>query len=380
MMMTRLTSAVFFFGILLLWSSQGLMAQQRELNCTQKLNQAEDMFDAGSLSGIPELLNGKRVKCFNKGGFSKEEKIRAYRLLALVHLFNDNGPEAEDAVINLLIADPEHPLSPDDPIELKYLFDKYRSEPIFRIGAKVGVNQTYIRSIGEFGSYSNVDEVSKEFKAGIGFQAELTFEYTIIENLEVLGGLGWSQSKYDVGYNSITSLADIYPTSTDFVVSLTETQNQFKVPVMVRYGYPIGNLIPYVTVGLSVDYLLNSSIVGSRAGTATRQLTNLSLLDNQMRKEWNWSYFAGAGVKLKSKTNFLLFEIRYNMAGANTVRTKYRYNNEKLLFDMAHVDDDKILNNLNVSIGYILSIYKPKKYSNKKLEKKFGKKKNKTDE
>ncbi|WP_420579761.1 outer membrane beta-barrel protein [Reichenbachiella sp.] len=378
--MTRLTSAVFIFGILFFWSKDGLQAQQRELNCTQKLNQAEDMFDAGSLSGIPELLNGKRVKCFNKGGFSKEERIRAYRLLALVHLFNDNGPEAEDAVINLLIADPEHPLSPDDPIELKYLFDKYRSEPIFRIGAKVGANQTFIRSIGEFGSYSNVNEVSKEFKSGLGFQAELTFEYTIVGNLEVLGGLGWAQSKYDIGYNSITSLADVYPTSTNFVVSLTETQNQFKVPIMIRYGYPVGNLIPYATLGLSIDYLLNSTISGSRAGTATRQLTSLSLLDNQMRKEWNWAYFAGLGVKLKSKTNFFLFELRYNMAGGNTVRTKYRYNNQKLLFDMAHVDDDKIMNNLSVSFGYILSIYKPKKYSNKKLEKKFGKKKNKADE
>ncbi len=380
MIMTRLISAVFFFGILLSWGNWELKAQQRELNCTQKLNQAEDMFDAGSLSGIPELLNGKRVKCFNKGGFSKEEKIRAYRLLALVHLFNDNGPEAEDAVINLLTADPEHPLSPDDPIELKYLFDKYRSEPIFRIGAKIGVNQTFIRSIGEFGSYSNQDEVSKEFKAGIGFQAELTFEYTIIDNLEVLGGFAWAQTKYDIGYNSITSLSDIYPESTNFVVSLTETQSQIKVPLMVRYGYPFGNLIPYATLGLSIDYLLNSSIAGSRAGTATRQLTSLSLLDNQMRKDWNWSYFAGVGVKLKSKTNFLLLEVRYNMAGANTVRTRYRYNNEKLLFDMAHVDDDKILNNLSVSFGYIMSIYKPKKYSNKKLEKKFGKKKNKTDE
>lgn len=380
MISNRLRSAVCIFGILLFWSGQGLVAQQRELNCTQKLNQAEDMFDAGSLSEIPELLNGKRVKCFNKGGFSKEEKIRAYRLLALVHLFNDNGPEAEEAVINLLTADPEHPLSPDDPIELKYLFDKYRSEPIFRIGIKAGANLTYIRSIGEFGSYSNQDEVTKEFTPGLGFQAELTFEYTIIENLEVLSGFAWSQTKYEIGYNNITSLSDVYPESTSFQVSLTEQQNQFKVPVMVRYGYPLGNLIPFATLGLSVDYLLNSSISGSRAGTATRQLTSLSLLEDNMRKEWNWSYFAGLGVKLKTKTNFLLFEARYNMAGNNTVRTKYRYNNEKLLFDMAHVDDDKILNNLSVSVGYIHSIYKPKKYSNKKLEKKFSKKKNNTNE
>ncbi|SMD38010.1 Outer membrane protein beta-barrel domain-containing protein [Reichenbachiella faecimaris] len=379
MMINRITSAVFIFGILIFCCTTDLLAQQRQLNCTQKLNQAEDMFDAGSLSEIPQLLNSNRGKCFNKGGFSKEEKIRAYRLLALVHLFNDNGPEAEDAVINLLTADPEHPLSADDPIELKYLFDKYRSEPIFRIGAKFGANQTFIKSIGEFGSYSNEDEVPKEYKSGLGLQAELTFEYTIIENLEVLGGFGWNLNKYDISYNSITSLEDLYPTSTSFQVALTETQNIIKIPVMVRYGYPFGNLMPYATVGLSLDFLLNSSMSGSRSGTTTRQLPSLALLDDKLRKEINWSYFAGLGLKVKSKTDYILFEVRYNMGGSNTVRTKYRYSNERLLFDMAHVDDDKIVNSLSLSIGYIKSIYKPKKYSNKRLEKRFGKK-NKTDE
>ncbi|MEO9967862.1 MAG: porin family protein [Reichenbachiella sp.] len=345
------------------------------------MNRAEDMFDAGDLSKISDLLNGQNSKCFDKGGFSKEEKIRAYRLLALVHLFNDNGPDAEEAVIDLLSADPEHPLSPDDPIELKYLFDKYRSEPIFRIGAKVGVNQTYVKSIGEFGSYSNEGEVSKDFKAGIGFQAEITFEYTILDNLEVISGFGWALSKYDIGYNNITSLGDDYPESIDFVVSLTESQSQLKVPLILRYGYPMGNTIPYVTTGVSFDYLLNSTISGSRSGTATRQLPSLSLLDDEMRKKINWSYFIGLGAKFKSKTDYFLVEARYNMAGANTVRTRYRYNNEKLLLDMAHVDDDKILNNLSLSIGYIKSIYKPKKYSSKKLEKLSGKKKkSKVDE
>ncbi len=53
----------------------------------------------------------------------------------------------------------------------------------------------------------------------------------------------------------------------------------------------------------------------------------------------------------------------------------YRYNNEKLLFDIAHVDDDKMLNSLSFSVGYIKSVYKPKKYSGKKLEKISRKKK-----
>lgn len=379
--MNRITLAVLFFGVLVLGISNSLWAQRSgTVNCTQKLNDAEDLFDAGNLSEIPETLNASRGRCFEKGGFSKEEKIRAYRLLALVHLFNDNGPQAEEAVINLLNADPEHPVGPDDPIELKYLFDKYRSEPIFRIGGKVGVNQTFVRSIGEFGSFSNEDEVSKGFEAGIGFQAELTFEYNIIDDLEIISGISWAQNKYVIKYNSITELADDYPDAVLFSVNLTETQSMLKVPLIVRYGKRFGNLIPYATAGISLDYLLNSTMTGSRGGTTTRQLTSLALLDDNMRKRVNFTYFAGLGVKLKTKTDYWLFETRYNLAGSNTVRTRYRYNNEKLLYDMAHVDDDKILNSLSISIGYIKSIYKPKKYSSKKLDKIGKKKKNKVDE
>lgn len=379
--MNRIKLAVLFFGILVLGISESLWAQRSgTVNCTQKLNEAEDLFDAGNLSDIPETLNANRGRCFEKGGFSKEEKIRAYRLLALVHLFNDNGPQAEEAVINLLNADPEHPVGPDDPIELKYLFDKYRSEPIFRIGGKVGINQTFVRSIGEFGSYSNEDEVSKGFEAGIGFQAEVTFEYNIIDDLEVISGISWAQNKYVIKYNSITELADDYPDAVLFSVNLTETQSLLKVPLIVRYGKRFGNLIPYATAGISLDYLLNSTMTGSRGGTTTRQLTSQALLDDNMRKRVNFTYFAGLGVKLKTKTDYWLFETRYNLAGSNTVRTRYRYNNEKLLYDMAHVDDDKILNSLSISIGYIKSIYKPKKYSSKKLDKIGKKKKNKVDE
>lgn len=383
--MNRITLAVLFFGVLILGIDVDLLAQRARggVNCTQKLNEAEDLFDAGNLSEIPETLNSNRGRCFEKGGFSKEEKIRAYRLLALVHLFNDNGPQAEEAVINLLNADPEHPVGPDDPIELKYLFDKYRSEPIFRIGAKVGINQTYVRSIGEFGSYSNEDEVSKTFEPGIGFQAELTFEYNILDDLEIISGVAWAQNKYVISYNNITESEDFNTaenSATIFTVSLTETQSLIKVPLIVRYGKAFGNWIPYGTAGISLDYLLNSTMNGSRGGTTTRQLPNLALLDDDMRKRFNWSYFAGVGVKLKTKTDYILFEGRYNLGGSNTVRTRYRYNNEKLLYDMAHVDDDKILNNMSISIGYIKSIYKPKKYSSKKLDKIGKKKKNKVDE
>ena len=50
-------------------------------NYSLLLNQAEDDFEKGNLSRIP----GNLKKGFVKNGFSKEEVIRAHRLLTMVY-------------------------------------------------------------------------------------------------------------------------------------------------------------------------------------------------------------------------------------------------------------------------------------------------------
>ncbi len=86
---------------------------------------------------------------------SKEEKIRARKLLTKVYIFLDEEAKAEIAMVGLLKADPEHNLDQQlDPKELFFLMDHFRTDPIFRIAIKVGVNSSIVNS---FGTYSTTN-------------------------------------------------------------------------------------------------------------------------------------------------------------------------------------------------------------------------------
>ena len=72
----------FIFFVIILFSIPTISIAQDQ--CAVALSEAEDKYDQGRLYEIPEILES----CLEYG-FSKEEKIRAYRLLTLSYLFLD---------------------------------------------------------------------------------------------------------------------------------------------------------------------------------------------------------------------------------------------------------------------------------------------------
>ena len=170
-------------------------------SCSQKLVQAERDYEAGRLAGIPNSLSA----CLNdKDGLTKEEWIRAYRLFTLVHIFTDNEPAAEEALVNLLGADPEHELlESTDPAELFYLYEQFQVKPIFRIGLRLGLNSSFPSVLESFSTsnqlenrkFYNGKEENSEFTdlngrvLALGFWGELTFEKYLGSNIEIVGGL-----------------------------------------------------------------------------------------------------------------------------------------------------------------------------------------------
>jgi hypothetical protein len=177
-------------------------------NCTQQLNRVEDDFEAGRLLRIPEIIE---ILLDQDECLSKEEKIRARKLLTKVYIFLDEEAKAEYAMEGLLKADPEHILSRQlDPKELFFLMDQFRTDPIFRIALKVGVNASSVNLIGDY-STSNPANFPKFYNgktadgassfnyenqtfnstsgAGVGYNAELSVEKYLDKGFEIgLGG------------------------------------------------------------------------------------------------------------------------------------------------------------------------------------------------
>ena len=71
--------------------------------CSQALSAAQISFDNGHLYGIPSGLKD----CLDNG-FTKQERIQAYKLLTITYLFIDDPISAENSYLSLLRLDPEH--------------------------------------------------------------------------------------------------------------------------------------------------------------------------------------------------------------------------------------------------------------------------------
>lgn len=337
------------FLVLILFSSQLAVAQ-----CTQSLNRAEDEYEKGRLLDIPSMLSF----CLQRNGFSKEEKIRAYKLLTKVYIFSDQEKQAEESLINLLRSDPEHQLNNlFDPAELFYLYEKFRVTPIFRIGAKLGVNFSMPNAFDNFSAFSASGDLRK-YSSQLGISGELSIERHIINGLEIGTGLQFSASRFSVD--------EIFE-DTGIVTSINETQTWIKVPVLARYNLFYDDrrksVLPYAFGGASVNFLVEARFADSeRQGGTQRSINGYDLLEENERKSINYSLFFGGGVKIRSnKVHFFTVETRYELGLLNYVNSENRYVSNASVNGLAYVPDNLSLNYLSFSLGYTRSIYNPTK-------------------
>ena len=321
--------------------------------CTRSLNTAEDEYDKGRLLDIPSQLS----LCLKRNGFSKEEKIRAYKLLTKVYIFSDQEEEAEEALINLLKADPEHELDDlFDPAELFYLYEKFRVKPIFRVSLRLGGNLTRANVFDSFTAFTGTNE--RAYTDQLGFYFETAIERDIKKGIEV--GLGLQYSQTSLFIQEIFS-------GTSIIFNVNESQRWFKAPLFARYNFfyeeKNRNFIPYLEAGGVFNYLLAATFVDSeRSGGTQKSVNDYDLLAQKERNRINFSVFAGVGVKMRTnKVNFFTLEGRYEVGLLNYVNSENRFVNNESLSGLGYVPDNLSLNYLTVSVGYTHSIYNPKK-------------------
>ena len=354
---------------------------------TQKLLIAERDYDAGRLVNIVDNISGGFEKSLGENGYTREEKIRALKLITKVYIFMDNESKSDEYMIKLLRADKEHDLDPKvDPAELYDLYRKFRSQPIFRIGLRVGVNKSYPNIINTFGTgntgivskiYNGVGESPNEASvnggSGTGFFINAMAERYLNWGLEVGLGLEFRNSQYSVDnyitygdslqVNGIAEIAQFAVLST----MVTHQQSFFRVPLLLRYNFKYdsdNSFVPYIAAGASYDYLLDAKYLdGNRTGgTEYKFDSDLSLKDLDLIAKNNFSVFACLGLKMRVKTHFLTLEAKFNKALLNYINPNNRWSNNPLsTYDLAFVEDDFSLDMLSFSFGYTYSIYNPQK-------------------
>ncbi len=363
----------FLFASALGVMALGLHAQ----TWSQRLSAAERDYEEGRLTGIPERLQGGLDLKTKEGGFTHEERIRTHKLITKVYIFIDDEPKAEESLVNLLKTDKEHSLNPVvDPAELYFLYEKFRTKPIFRVAVKAGSNKSFPNVIETF-SPSNTVVTEKIYNGngdapgagtmngtlGLGYWLEATAERHLWYGIEAGTGFHLRSSRYDVD-NYVVDGATGEPTLSSYIAN---QQTYLRFPLYARYNFMYfkgSGPIPYVNLGLSYDFLLNAQYTEAsrRGGTAFTLSTNNNLKDLGMVERSNMSATIGAGVKLRVKTHFLTLELRYDKSMFNYINENKRWNgNQFLTYDLAFVEDDLALDMISFSVGFTYSVYSPKK-------------------
>lgn len=328
------------------------------------LNEAEDKYDQGRLYEIPELINS----CLEEG-FTDEEKVRAYRLLTLTWLFLNYYDKADSSYLKLLKLSPEyHPNDELDPVELINHSKKFTTAPIFYLTlGKAGFNFSHANVLLDY-SISQSRNNTDKYKSQAGFLVGFGAEMVIYQNLRLGTELFITQNKLKLTDRHW----DFLSTSIDLV------HLSFSIPIMLKYNFKLGKINPFISAGVSPDFLISASakniegsytIIGETGQSEEFPVQPRPTINTtSMKNKFNYSILAGGGINYKIGLNYLVFELRYSQGMLNMTDKKNRWREDEdflkgrsLKFPVGHVDDDFKIGNISFLVGFIKPLYKPRK-------------------
>lgn len=332
--------------------------------CAIALSEAETKYKQGRLYEIPDIL-----KSCLRGGFTKEERVRAYRLLTLTYLFLDYYNEADDSYLELLQLSPEYkPNEESDPMEIIIHATKFTTRPKYYLTPiKIGINFSQANVLLDY-SISQSHNGTDAYRSMVGFHVGLGAEMVLFQNLHLSGEMFWTQRKL-----YLTDMHwDFYKTNLDIM------HREVELPIMLKYNFFRGKINPFISGGASPGFLLQSNIQNIEG--AYRQSSDTEgnpdedfpvqprpkISTTSMKHRFNYSLLLGGGVNYKMGLNYLVLEARYSIGMLNVTDEKKRWREDfnegrDLKFPTGHVDDDFKINNFSFFIGFVKPLYKPRK-------------------
>lgn len=373
-------SYLIIFLVIFYSSIQGVVAQD---GCEVTLNMANEEFNTGHFFGVPALLS----PCLDQGQ-NREWRQRAYLLLTQTYLLLDDPVGARNSYLKVLEANPEYVPNPErDPIDLVYFSSKFTTAPVFSVYAYTGLNVSQPRIILDANAVTtnpdpSLPQIDKKYSIRPGYQVGAGAEWHYDENLSATAEIVYLHSAYKKTTTKIFERDEI---------EIIDRQNWFRIPVSIKFSDHMGKYRPYGYLGLSFDFLLNDRAILTTTnndlksdGTPISQPPSESPIQNftSKRNQFNYSFFAGGGLKYKIGLNYAFVDVRYSFGAKSIVDEKslyYQYDGSDKTSDsflskgdpttlMGHVDDIFKMNNIILSVGFIHPLYKPRELKRAKTK------------
>jgi hypothetical protein len=216
--------------ILILLSFNSAIAQTEGPTPAQTLRLARATYEQGRLHEIPAQLDDKVIT-----QMTKSEKVEAYKILCLTYIYLEEPAKADESMLSILRTDPYFQINEAvDPAEFVALYKTFRTTPIYRIGAKLGVN----------GSRPNVTESAtavelagdSEYKFLVSFQFGVTADLPITKKLTLHGDLIYQQKKFEIDLKVDRGVNETGERLINEFQGL-ESQNWLSLPITVQYKF-----------------------------------------------------------------------------------------------------------------------------------------------
>lgn len=319
---------------------------QAQNTCTNKLKEAESNYENGLIEEIPEML-----KPCMKNGFTKEEKIRGYKLIIKSHLFNQDMSNAAQAMLDFLRDYPEYlPETTTDGLDFIKLHNRFETLPYLTMSVFAGANTS---SVSVIQPYTLDDNEQQSYTYGTpGFQLGLQFSRPFYQYFDISLGVELQRHTFQYtgksfGFSKLT---------------LQERQTKLTIPALGTFIYPIKKWHPFIALGFNISYLMSDQATPTRIYTdnSNDDITGTDIDMLIHRQKIIPNLVAELGVRYKIPEGYFFFKTAYQLGLMNQTNTNARYDNPELMYIYYYLDDDFKINNLSFSIGYTRMLYKPK--------------------
>lgn len=323
-----------------------------QADCALSLRNAQELYNSGKIEGIPALLQ----PCM-ESGFTRDERIQAYKLIINASIFDSKLQEAEEQMLGFLRKYPDYKTVATDPAEFVNLYNMFDNNPRYSLGLQVGINASSVRVGEKMGPYA-LSGIDKEYSAdGVSFQAGAVYFRHLSPILGISVEPMYRQSKFNY---------EVMPYG--FAnVKYIESQGLVDLPVSVVLDLPVsGKLIPYVRAGAKTSYLIFANSSASREYLNTGDVKREGIDGAQQSKIKdrninNYYLIAGGGLKYQLPKSYLFVDFRYNFNLLPQVREESRNNGQdEDLWLFYLVNDTFYLDDFSINLGIARTFYNPK--------------------
>jgi hypothetical protein len=326
-----------------------------QVNCMNTLKEAKELYEQGLIEDIPKMLSG----CM-ESGFTRAQRIEAYKLIIMAYLFDDNQFEAEKIMDDFLKKFPEYEIMPNDPVEFTYLLESYKTSSVYSINLYFGPNFSNPRIIESF-SVMDKNNTESDNKFVRGFQVGIGGSRNLVKGLNI--NLDGFYSFHNFSKTETTKSPIQSATSPMVTIYSKENLKKIDIPLSLTYTVGKGNLSYFGRLGFMYSFITQSKLTVERTHPNLPTISGTIDIKN-MRPNYYIAVLAGAGMQYKVPRGYLVLDLRYHYGFNEMSTTENDFSNTDLWSNYYYSDDKFKLDFLTVNIGYYFTIYRSNRNKN----------------